>query len=69
MLLEVSPAEAPLLKSMLIDPATLCARFANVATPLTTVAVKVPCKAPEPLPALREAVTTEELSEARKLPN
>src|SRR6185369_11043166 len=53
-----------LLKPRLIVLATLCERLAKTATPLRAVALNVPCKVP--LPALRAAVTTVELSLLRK---
>ena len=65
-LAEVTLVRPLLLKLRLIVLATLCERLAKVATPLRAVAVKVPCNVP--LPALRAAVTTVELSLLRKLP-
>src|SRR6185503_17442987 len=53
-------------KLSVIVLATLWDRLANVATPLTAVAVKVPCRVP--LPALRETVTMVLLSLERRLP-
>jgi hypothetical protein len=55
-----------LLKLRLMVLATLWERLAKVATPLTAVALKLPCNVP--LPALRTAVTTVELSLLRRLP-
>ena len=54
------------LKVIVMVLATMCERFANVATPPDAVAVKVPCNVPEP--ALRAAVMTVELSSVIKLP-
>ena len=61
-----------LVNKIVIFVATLCERFVNVATPSEAVVVSVPCKVP--LPALRAAVTTVELSAVplaalRRLPN
>src|SRR5215475_2798523 len=66
MLAEVAFVKPLLLKLRLMVLATLWERFAKVATPLIAVALNVPCKVP--LPALRAAVTTVELSLERRLP-
>src|SRR5205823_8987954 len=66
MLAEVALVRPVLEKLRLMGLATLCERLAKVATPLTAVAVRVPCKVP--LPALRAAVTTVVLSLLRRLP-
>src|SRR5207245_523135 len=66
MLPEVALVRPLALKVRLIVVVTLWDRFANVATPLTAVAVRVPCRVP--LPALRAAVTTVLLSLERRLP-
>src|SRR5207247_8374938 len=60
MLPEVALVRPVAVKLSVIVLATLWDRFANVATPLTAVAVKVPCRVP--LPALRTTVTTVLLS-------
>ena len=54
-------------KAMVMSLATLCERLMKLTKPLTAVRLVVPCKAP--LPALRLAVTTVELSLERRLPN
>src|SRR5262249_35371508 len=66
MLAEVTLVRPLLLKLRLMVLARLCERLAKVATPLTAVALRLPCKLP--LPALRAAVTTVELSLERRLP-
>ena len=64
---ETTPFKLPLENPTVIVLATRCDRFAKLASPLTAVAVSVPCKAP--LPPLRPAVTTVLLSLMHKLPN
>src|SRR5438034_1187403 len=66
MLPEVAAVRPVAVKLRLMVVARLWDRFANVATPLTAVAVKVPCRVP--LPALRATVTTVLLSLERRLP-
>src|SRR5438034_1434533 len=67
MLPEVAPLRPLAVKLRFMVVVRLWDRFANVTTPLTAVAVKVPCKVP--LPALRATVTTVLLSPERRLPN
>ena len=64
---EVAAVRPVAVKLRLMVVARLWDRFANVATPLTAVAVKVPCTVP--LPALRATVTTVLLSLERRLPS
>ena len=64
---EVTDVRLPLVKSIVIVVARLCERFAKLTTPLSAVAVSVPCKIP--MPALREAVTRVLLSVVTTLPN
>src|SRR5688572_25304956 len=66
MLSEVAPVRPLLVKPRLIVLARLCDKLAKLATPLTAVAVNVPCKVP--LPALRATVTTVVLSVVCTLP-
>src|SRR6266545_1303006 len=65
--LEVALVKVPLVKTSVMFVATLCDRLVNATTPLTVVAVNVPCRGP--LPAPRATVTTLPLSVLRKLPN
>src|SRR6266404_107258 len=67
MVTDVALLRLPLLKTIVIFVATLCARPVNDATPPEAVAVSVPCNVP--LPAPRAAVTTVVLSLLRRLPN
>ena len=53
---ELVPVRPELIKARVMSLATLCERLVKVATPLTAVAVRVPCNVP--LPALRAAVST-----------
>ncbi len=57
---EVALARLPLLNKRVMFVATLCDKFVNVTTPSTAVLLVAPCNVP--LPALRLAVTTVELS-------
>src|SRR5437773_2618158 len=66
MLPEVALVRPLAVKLSVMVLARLWDRFAKVATPLTAVAVNVPCRVP--LPALRDTVTTELLSLERRLP-
>ena len=54
-------------KARVMSLATLCERLRKLTTPLTAVRLVVPCNTP--VPALRLAVTTVELSLERRLPN
>src|SRR5882724_10977499 len=60
MVVEVALARLPLLNKRVMFVATLCDKFVNVTTPSTAVLLVAPCNVP--LPALRLAVTTVELS-------
>src|SRR5258705_2522890 len=64
MLAEVALVRPLLLKLRLMVLARLCERLAKVATPLTAVALKLPCKVPEP--ELRAAGRTVQLSLRRR---
>src|SRR2546426_9214495 len=55
------------LKLIVMLVATLCERLVKVTKPLTAVRLVVPCNVP--LPAVRLAVTTGELSLERRVPN
>src|SRR5206468_4074799 len=66
MLPEVAPLRPLAVKLRFMVVVRLWDRFANVATPLTAEAIKVPCTVP--LPALRATVTTVLLSLERRLP-
>src|SRR5881394_2222426 len=66
MAVEVALVRVPLLKVIVMLPATLCARLVKVTRPLTAVRLVVPCSVP--LPALRVAVTTVVLFAVRRLP-
>src|SRR5258708_5849656 len=63
---EVTPLKPLLLKPIVILVATLCDRLVKLTTPLAAVRLVVPCNVP--LPALRLAVSTVELSALRTLP-
>ncbi len=65
--LEVAALKPLLLKARVMLVAPLCDTLVNVASPFIAVWVIVPCNTP--LPALRLAVTTVELSPKRRLPN
>ena len=64
---EVAPVKPPPAKLIVIVSARLYERLVKLATPLSAVAVSVPCKLPLPRPRL--TVTTVLLSELIKFPN
>ena len=64
--LDVALVKLPLLKAIVMLVAILCDRLVNVTMPFTAVRLVVPCNVP--LPPLRLAVTTVELSALRRLP-
>src|SRR5947199_3207387 len=65
-LLDKVEDKVPLVKAMVMVSALLYERLENVATPLTTVTLVVPCR--EAVPPLRVAVMTVLLSVVTRLP-
>src|ERR1051326_4784077 len=67
--LEVALARLPLVKVIVMASALSYRRLEKVATPLAAVAVVVPPNKAVPVPVVRAAVTTVELTLVARFPN